>query len=208
MAASTRVCASRAKRTAARPSSCRTRPRCGTSARWRSTGTDMAQLRCTQCGRATPKNDADEQGRCLACQYQAEHPDEARKERAMSRKSGAQRRREREARALGGDAGSGGRAGGPPFRDGNRPGVPAESLRGGAVQLRDAELFPLAEVRETIEWEAAAFVKAGLAGDRTLEQVIVLIVTGRDLGLPPSQALAGLYVEDGKVAMQADLMRA
>src|SRR2546429_180447 len=48
--------------------------------------------RCTQCNRLVRKDDADEQGRCLACQYQAEHPEEARRERAMSRKSGAQRR--------------------------------------------------------------------------------------------------------------------
>ena len=163
----------------------------------------MAQLRCTQYGRPTPKNDADEQGRCLACQYQAEHPDEARRERAMSRKSGAQRRREREARALGGDATGhqeeAGRSSPPPsLRGGSARGVHAEPLRGGALRPGDAQLYCADEVWTAIEREVKVYRAAGLASDFTQDQAMALALLGRSLAVPVGQALQHLWIERGK----------
>lgn len=58
---------------------------------------------------------------------------------------------------------------------------------------------------------AVTFLNSGLLPRKydTTEKVVTVMVKGRELGIGPLQALEQIYVaDDGKLAMQADLMRA
>lgn len=56
---------------------------------------------------------------------------------------------------------------------------------------------------------ATSFAKSRLLGDLgTPEQVLLIMATGAELGLPPTAAIRGIHVISGKPVMSADLMHA
>lgn len=63
---------------------------------------------------------------------------------------------------------------------------------------------------ETIKEIAAEAFNSGLLPQaiKTPQMAAIIALKGRELGLPPMQALSGLYVVNGKVAMASELMMA
>ncbi len=90
------------------------------------------------------------------------------------------------------------------------PGTPPASEAEGVGDVRGGRvgLLPSQAELETIEKMAQVFVRAGVAKRLTADQAVALILLGRDAGIPPGQAIQGLYIEDGTPAMNAVLMRA
>lgn len=68
------------------------------------------------------------------------------------------------------------------------------------VRTRSGEIVPLAELAE-------AMYMSGMFKDiRSVHQAKVKILAGRELGVPPVQAMNGIYIIEGKTAMAATLM--
>lgn len=71
-----------------------------------------------------------------------------------------------------------------------------------------ASLFPSAEELKTLKEMAQTFISSGLlpkAIDKP-EKAIVVMLKGKEAGIPPLQALAHIHVIDGKPGMSAELM--
>jgi hypothetical protein len=70
------------------------------------------------------------------------------------------------------------------------------------------DLFPSAQELALVKEQAAIYVKSGLLPKAidTPEKAILIMLKGRELGIPPLQALSGIYVVDGKPTMGAELM--
>lgn len=71
-------------------------------------------------------------------------------------------------------------------------------------------LFPSAEELGLIKDQAMIYVKSGLLPKTvdTPEKAILIMMKGRELGIPPLQALAGIFVIEGKTVIGAELMTA
>jgi hypothetical protein len=71
-------------------------------------------------------------------------------------------------------------------------------------------LFPSAEELSLIKEQAAIYIASGLlpkSVDKP-EKAILIMLKGRELGIPPLQALAGIFVVEGKTVLGAELMTA
>jgi hypothetical protein len=71
-------------------------------------------------------------------------------------------------------------------------------------------IYPSAEIWQVMRQEAETFMASTFlpAKYNTLEKVLTVMLKGRELGIPPLQALEGIFVSDeGRLALQADVMR-
>ena len=68
---------------------------------------------------------------------------------------------------------------------------------GGSIEVRT-----VGEAREL----AAIVVASGMVACRRPEEAVVILLTGRELGLSPMQALRGIHVVNGRPVLSADLM--
>lgn len=59
---------------------------------------------------------------------------------------------------------------------------------------------------DDVERLARTAVASGLVAVRRAEEAVVLLLTGRELGLSPMQSLRGIYVVSGRPVLSADLM--
>lgn len=59
---------------------------------------------------------------------------------------------------------------------------------------------------DDVERLARTAVASGLVAVKRAEEAVVLLLTGRELGLSPMQSLRGIYVVGGKPVLSADLM--
>jgi len=71
-------------------------------------------------------------------------------------------------------------------------------------------LFPSEQELSTLKDMAGTFVKSGLlpSSVNTPEKAILIMLKGRELGLPPLQALSGLHVIEGKPGLSSETMLA
>lgn len=76
------------------------------------------------------------------------------------------------------------------------------------LTVPSASLFPSAQELATLKEMAQTFISSGLipkAIDKP-EKAIVVMLKGKEAGIPPLQALAHIHVIDGKPGMSAELM--
>jgi hypothetical protein len=69
-------------------------------------------------------------------------------------------------------------------------------------------LFPTEQELNIIKEQANIFVKSGLLPQaiKTPEQAILIMLKGREMGIPPLQAISHLHVINGKVGMGGEIM--
>ncbi len=73
---------------------------------------------------------------------------------------------------------------------------------------RTHPFIPTKEEMGFLYEQAALLHSTGLHGGHTPDELMVMMLKGLELGIPPQQAVTQLYIADGKLTMQADLMRA
>jgi len=73
------------------------------------------------------------------------------------------------------------------------------------MQIREPDGLVIHSLDDT-ERLARTAVASGLVAVRRAEEAVVLLLTGRELGLPPMQSLRGIYVVSGRPVLSADLM--
>ncbi len=70
----------------------------------------------------------------------------------------------------------------------------------------DLSIVPTREEVATLERVAAIIAQSGMIRDaRKASEAFTKLIYGRDLGLTPTQALAGLHIIDGKPELSAPL---
>ena len=87
---------------------------------------------------------------------------------------------------------------------------PTEATRGGARRMTDADLFPSPDVWATMKEQAKVLIEANMAPEKldSEAKVLVVMMRGRELGIPPMQACGSIFVnDDGLPSMTAELMR-
>lgn len=83
------------------------------------------------------------------------------------------------------------------------PGDPPEKKTAAVVSMIDIPSSVLAGVKNVAE----VFYKSGLFKDTKSEaQAVVKILAGRELGIPPMEAMQEIYIIEGKVALSANLI--
>ena len=73
------------------------------------------------------------------------------------------------------------------------------------MQIRETDGLVIHSLDDT-ERLARTAVASGLVAVRRAEEAVVLLLTGRELGLSPMQSLRGIYVVSGRPVLSADLM--
>lgn len=77
-------------------------------------------------------------------------------------------------------------------------------------QYRTPSLVPFGAEWDALRQQAEILVKSGfLPPDlNTAEKVIAVLLTGREIGVPPMQAVRGIHVVNGRPSLSAELMLA
>lgn len=72
------------------------------------------------------------------------------------------------------------------------------------------QMLPAANNWQLMKQQAGELIKSGFlpAGIKSPEQAVAIILKGRELGVPPMQALSHIHVINGKPTMSAELMLA
>lgn len=72
------------------------------------------------------------------------------------------------------------------------------------------EMLPASQGWTTLKQQAGELIRSGFlpSGIKTPEQAVAIILKGRELGIPPMQALSHIHVINGKPTMSAELMLA
>lgn len=72
------------------------------------------------------------------------------------------------------------------------------------------QMLPAANNWQLMKQQAGELIKSGFLpqGIKTSEQAVAIILKGRELGIPPMQALSHIHVINGKPTMSAELMLA
>jgi hypothetical protein len=72
------------------------------------------------------------------------------------------------------------------------------------------QMLPAANNWQLMKQQAGELIKSGFlpAGIKSPEQAVAIILKGRELGIPPMQALSHIHVINGKPTMSAELMLA
>ena len=72
------------------------------------------------------------------------------------------------------------------------------------------QMLPSAQMWGLMKQQAAEILRSNFLpqGIKSVEQVVVIILKGRELGIPPMQALSHIHVINGKPTMSAELMLA
>lgn len=70
------------------------------------------------------------------------------------------------------------------------------------------QMLPAASGWQTMKQQAAELIKSGFlpAGIKTPEQACAIMLKGRELGIPPMQALSHIHIINGKPTLSAELM--
>lgn len=72
------------------------------------------------------------------------------------------------------------------------------------------QMLPAQQGWTTLKQQATELIRSGFlpSGIKTPEQAVAIILKGRELGIPPMQALSHIHVINGKPTMSAELMLA
>ena len=72
------------------------------------------------------------------------------------------------------------------------------------------QMLPASQGWATLKQQASELIRSNFlpAGIKTPEQAVAIILKGRELGIPPMQALSHIHVINGKPTMSAELMLA
>jgi hypothetical protein len=72
------------------------------------------------------------------------------------------------------------------------------------------QMLPAAQGWTLMKQQAGELIKSGFlpAGIKTPEQAVAIMLKGRELGIPPMQALSHIHIINGKPTMSAELMLA
>lgn len=77
-------------------------------------------------------------------------------------------------------------------------------------QYRNASLIPFAEEWDAMKQQAEVLVASGFLPPEldTANKVLTVLMCGRELGVPPMQAVRGIHVVKGRPSLSAELMLA